>query len=91
MPQWKKVYFSESANACLLPGGAMGEETAKWDNGSAAPKKISPIPIPAENSIESQDSFVYSGLESGSPRRIWLAGLHMIKTQKATIAPTKSK
>jgi hypothetical protein len=43
---------------------------SRWDNGSATPQKMSPIPIPVANIIEIQDMVLNSGRSSSRPSRI---------------------
>ncbi len=53
-PQWKKVARIASLAAAMVPGSAIGG-AVKWVTGSATPKNIRPMPMPAENSIANQD------------------------------------
>lgn len=52
-PQWKKVIFMDSrAAAAVAPSPTGGD--MKCMTGSATPKNIRPMPMPAENSMANQ-------------------------------------
>ncbi len=53
MPQWKKVIFIASRAAATVPPSPVGGEM-KCITGSATPKNIRPMPMPAENSMANQ-------------------------------------
>ena len=66
----------------------------KWVMGSATPKNNNPIPIPAAKSIEIQEKYEYSGLESFRPNRIFPDLLHakqIKKIKKTETLPIKNQ
>ncbi|MNC16650.1 hypothetical protein D3C77_330410 [compost metagenome] len=58
-----------SRAATGVRGVAWGGET-KWVMGSPTPKYMSPIPMPAANSMASQEVKLNSGLASSGPSRM---------------------
>jgi hypothetical protein len=62
MPSWA---------LCGLDGGASPiGGSSKWDNGSATPQKIRPIPMPVANIMEIQETVLNSGRSSSRPNLI---------------------
>lgn len=56
------VWTSDEADPC--------KGADKWEIGSATPKNIRPMPIPAENSMHNQEKKENSGFSSSFPKRM---------------------
>ncbi len=66
--QWNSVVAIAVWTASGLPGGPVpGGGVAKWVSGSATPKNIRPMPMPALNIIATHEMPLNSGSSSSRP------------------------
>src|SRR5687768_9059220 len=84
--QWNSVVAIAVCTASGLPASPVpGGGVARWATGSATPKNIRPIPMPAENIIAIHDTVRNSGSSSSRPSGMLpylLAASQMTKTTK---------
>jgi hypothetical protein len=69
--QWRYEYCMATRAASIDPGCAASfGGVARCERGSATPKNISPMPIPALNIIATHEAVLNSGRSSSRPSRI---------------------
>ncbi|GAA4328276.1 hypothetical protein GCM10023178_41090 [Actinomadura luteofluorescens] len=93
--QWNIVVAMAVSIAASLCGGSVpGGGSTKWVSGSATPKNISPMPIPALNIIATHETVRNSGSSPSRPRGMRpyrLNASHSEKITKPVAARTNSQ